>query len=249
MGELKITTAFILAAGLGLRLRPLTENCPKPLLPVAGRPMITHAMEHLSNVGVERFIVNTHHCAEAYDRAFPDRLWQGCPVIFRHEPVLLDTAGGLKNIEDLLEDGPLLVYNGDILTDIDLGRLMAVHDAADKEVTLALRSEGPLCNITLDERGRICDMRGLIGCGGVRNMLFTGIYIVERRFLQRLEAGRIESVIPIFVRMLQEEAGSIAHVVLDEGYWHDIGSIEEYEKIVNSEWSTVNSKQSTVNSK
>ncbi len=240
MSEAKIRTAFILAAGLGLRLRPLTAQCPKPLLPVGGRPMITHAMAHLHAVGVERFIVNTHHCAEAYDRVFPDKQWQGCPIIFRHEPVLLDTAGGLKNIEDLLDDAPLLIYNGDILTDIDLNRLMAVHFASGKEVTLALRSEGPLRNITLDNQGRICDMRGLTGFSGVRQTLFTGIYIVERRFLRRLEAGRIESVIPVFVRMLQEEAGSVAYVMLDEGSWHDIGSIEEYERIAAA------GKQSTV---
>ena len=67
-----IRTAFILGAGLGTRLRPLTEECPKPLLPVGGRPLITFAMDHCLSVGVERFIVNTHHCPGAFDRAFPE---------------------------------------------------------------------------------------------------------------------------------------------------------------------------------
>ncbi|HPW22452.1 MAG TPA: sugar phosphate nucleotidyltransferase, partial [Smithellaceae bacterium] len=97
-----IDTAFILGAGLGTRLRPLTENTPKPLLEISGRPIITYAMEHLRAMGVRRFIVNTHHCAEKYSEAFPDNHYKGIPIIFRHEPVLLDTAGGIKNIEDLI---------------------------------------------------------------------------------------------------------------------------------------------------
>ena len=96
----RFKTAFILGAGLGTRLRPLTERCPKPLLEVGGRPVITYAMDHLLSIGVERFIVNTHYCPDVYLQKFPDRSWRGAPIIFRHEAVLLDTAGGLKNIED-----------------------------------------------------------------------------------------------------------------------------------------------------
>ena len=91
-----IRTAFILGAGLGTRLRPLTEECPKPLLPVGGRPLITYAMDHCLSVGIERFIVNTHHCPRAFDRAFPEKSWRGWPILFRHEPVLLDTGGGSR---------------------------------------------------------------------------------------------------------------------------------------------------------
>lgn len=228
----KITTAFIPAAGLGLRLRPLTETCPKPLLPIAGRPMITHAMDHLLGAGIRRFIVNTHHCAQAYERVFPDKQWKGAPILFRYEPVLLDTAGGLKNIEDLwVNEEKIIVYNGDILTDLPLQRLIEAHRRLGGEVTLALRSEGPICNVALDEKGRICDMRGLLGRDGVRKALFTGLYVVERRFLKRLVRGRIESVVPVFVHMIREEPGAVGNAVIDDGYWHDIGSIPEYERI------------------
>jgi NDP-sugar pyrophosphorylase family protein len=228
----KIKTAFILAAGLGLRLRPLTEKCPKPLLPIRGRPMITHAMDHLMEAGIERFIVNTHHCAEAYERTFPDHQWRGMPIRFRFEPVLLDTAGGLKNIEDLWDkDEAIIVYNGDILTDMPLLKLIEAHENYGDEVTLALRSDGPLCNVALDDTGRICDMRNLLGCQGAKYALFTGIYIVKRPFLLRLKKGAIESVVPVFVEMLRERAGSVGHVFIDDGYWHDIGSISEYQKI------------------
>jgi NDP-sugar pyrophosphorylase family protein/aminoglycoside/choline kinase family phosphotransferase len=235
MKPAKIRTAFVLGAGLGTRLRPLTQNCPKPLLPVGGRPLITFAMDHCLSIGVKRFIVNTHHCAAAYDETFPDGNWRGRPILFRHEPVLLDTAGGLKNIEDLLaeteDDEAILVYNGDILSDLPLSRLLAAHAAAGREVTIALRSNGPLRNVCLDARGEICDFRDLLGNSGVRRCLFTGISVVERRFLRRLTPGKVESTIPVFAAMIREAPGSVASVVIDEGSWEDIGDIPAYERI------------------
>ena len=232
MKPAKIRTAFILGAGLGTRLRPLTEKLPKPLLPVGGRPLITYAMDHCLSIGIGRFIVNTHHRATAYDKAFPGRNWRGTPIHFRHEPVLLDTAGGLKNIEDLLEDSEtILVYNGDILSDLPLSQLVAAHAAGGREVTLALRSDGPLRNVCLDARGVICDFRDLLGNPGVRRCLFTGIFIVEKRFLRRLLPGKIESVISVFVKMIREAAASIASVVIDDGQWLDIGDPEAYARI------------------
>lgn len=227
-----IKTAFILGAGLGTRLRPLTNDCPKPLLPIAGRPIITYAMDHLIAAGIKRFIINTHHCADVYQQIFPDQLWRGVPIVFRHEPVLLDTAGGIKNIEALLDsDEMILVYNGDIITDLPLQRLIDAHHTQQKEVTLALRSSGSPLNVNLNSRGEICDMRNILGDPGIMGCLFTGIYIVEKRFLNRLEAGQIESVIPVFVDMIREKAGSVGGVLVNEGHWYDIGSVTEHERI------------------
>jgi len=227
-----IKTAFILGAGLGTRLRPLTSNCPKPLLPIGGRPIITYAMDHLIAEGIERLIVNTHHCAEVYQQIFPDKLWRGIPIVFRHEPVLLDTGGGIKNIEDLLvQEETILVYNGDIITDLPLRRLIDAHSAQRKEVTLALRSSGSPLNVNLNAHGEVCDLRFTLGDPGITGCLFTGIYVIEKHFLNRLEAGRVESVIPVFIDMIRKKAGAVGCVVIDEGYWYDIGSVTEYERI------------------
>ncbi|MBU2262869.1 MAG: phosphotransferase [Proteobacteria bacterium] len=232
MSAMRIRTAFILGAGMGTRLRPLTLETPKPLLPVGGRPLITFAMDHCLTVGVERFIVNTHHCPAAYDREFPERSWRGWPVLFRHEEVLLDTAGGIKNIEDLLaQDETFLVYNGDVLSDLPLSRLLAAHAAGGKEATLALRSDGPLLNVVLDADGAVCDLRGLLGNPGVRRCLFTGIYALEKSFLRRLTTRKVESVVPVFAGMIREAPGSVGGVVIDEGSWEDIGDPEAYARI------------------
>lgn len=227
-----IKTAFILGAGLGTRLMPLTRNIPKPLLTVGGRPIITYAMEHLRGIGVERFIVNTHHCPDKYPESFPDSLWHDIPIILRHEPVLLDTAGGIKNIEDLLrDDDRIIVYNGDIITSLPLEELIRRHLELQGEVSLALRSSGPLLNVNIDSSGFICDMRNILGRPGVRSCLFAGIYILERSFLRRLEEGKTESIVAPLIASIKNDPRSVGGAVIDGGIWHDAGSPEEYHRL------------------
>ncbi len=232
MQNILIRTAFILGAGLGTRLRPLTEITPKPLLDIGGKPIITYAMDHLRAVGVKLFIVNTHHYAENYTEAFPQNNYRGIPIIFRHEPVLLDTAGGIKNIEDLIiDDERIIVYNGDIITNLPLASLIEKHFELRSQVTLALRSSGPLLNVSVDDEGYVCDMRNILKNQGVKSCLFAGVYIVEKSFLNRLQPGKAESIVLPLVEMIEENPRSVGGVIIDDGCWYDVGTVAEYNKL------------------
>src|SRR5437868_1930212 len=98
----KISQAFVLGAGLGTRLRPLTDELPKPLVPIFHKPLITFALDHLIDLGIQRLFINTHRLPEAFAKAFPEKSYAGTPLTFVNEPTLLDTGGGIKNIEPQL---------------------------------------------------------------------------------------------------------------------------------------------------
>lgn len=222
-------TAFVLGAGLGTRLRPLTARRPKPLIPVGGRPLITHAFDHLLALGVERFVVNTHWCAGRYSEFFPAREWRGRPVTFIEEtPEVLETAGGIWNARALLGGGPFIVYNGDILSDLPLAEARAAHVAAGNEVTLILRTRGENRNVAFDAASRrVLDLRRTLRPELEPQHLFTGIYFVEPEFIARIPAGEKLSVVPIFHEMIREGA-KLGGCVLDGGDWRDLGTREEY---------------------
>lgn len=224
--------AFVLGAGLGTRLRSLTERRPKPLVPLYHKPLITFAFDHLLSSGIDSLIVNTHHCPGAYDQLLGARegrtSYRGHTVTFRHEPVLLDTGGGIKNIEDLTGSKSFVVYNGDVLADFPLERLIEAHLAGGHLATLALRScGGPLqiqCNRST---GMVTDIRRTLGGHDDPGFLFTGISILSPEIFSRIPAGIPVSIIPVYLEILRA-GGRIGAVVIDEGLWIDLGSREAY---------------------
>ena len=230
-----IRTAFVLGAGLGTRLRPLTEHRPKPLVPIFDKPLITFAFDHLMASGVRRFVVNTHHCADAYTALLGmknnEAIYRGCPIQFSHEPVLLETGGGIKRAAPLLGEEPFIVYNGDVLADFPLDSLIEAHQGSGNLATLALRSEGAERRIQWDQpSGLITDMRGLIGGRTEPAFLFTGISIISPEVLNHIPDGEIVSIIPVLVDLLRA-GGRIGGVVIDEGDWFDIGNINSYMEV------------------
>lgn len=215
-----ITQAFILGAGLGTRLRPLTDALPKPLVPLFHKPLAMWAVEACEAVGCRRFAINTHHLPEKWEG-----FGEGRDITFFHEPVLLETGGGLRNIGPWIGDGSLLVHNGDIFSSMDLQKLAAAHEASGDEVTLALRSTGGEKRISLDENGRVADVRSEVrGLAGTH--VFTGIYCVRKCFLNRIPPNEVIAVIPAFQELVRE--GGIGAVVLDDGDWMDLGDVESY---------------------
>lgn len=220
--------AFVLGAGLGTRLRPLTEQLPKPLVPFFHRPLIAHAFDHLLGAGVEEFVVNTHHLPEAYEVAFPEGRYRGARLTFRHEPVLLETGGGIANVADLMGDEPFVVYNGDILTDLPLKPLLRAHEGSGHLVTLVLRSEGSAKVVGFDaERGLVTDILNRLKTGNAGTHQFTGVYVVSPDFVRELTPGKVESVVPVWLRLMAE-GRKIGGVVVDEGEWWDLGDRRSY---------------------
>lgn len=225
-----IKKAFILGAGLGTRLRPLTEALPKPLVPVGNKPLIEFAFDHLiHDLGVDEFAVNTHHCPDAYARAFPENRYRGRPILFRDEPVLLDTAGGIANLLDWLPgDESFIVYNGDILTDLPLGTAMETHLRTGDAVTMLLRSSGDELRVGYDAgTGKVVDLRGVLLPDWPERYQFTGIYLVSPRFLPFLTPGKVESVVLPMLEAIKSGV-SIGGVVVDEGEWGDLGERNAY---------------------
>ncbi len=221
-----VKRAFVLGAGLGTRLKALTERLPKPLIPIYGKPLITFAFDQLIASGTEEIVINTHHCHEAYDAAFPGAAYGGARLIFEHEPVLLETAGGIKNVERYFGEEPFIVYNGDVLTNVPVAKALALHRAGGYEVTMVLRSHGGPLHVSL-EGDDVVDIAGRLGRAGGGQFLFTGIYVVKPAFLRRIPERTKISVIPLFMEMIKE-GGKLGGLVLDEGCWWDLGTREKY---------------------
>jgi mannose-1-phosphate guanylyltransferase len=219
-----ITQAFVLAAGLGTRLRPLTEDLPKPLIPIFQKPLITFALDHLIDLGVERFVINTHKRAELFENSFHDNAYEGHSVTLLHEPDLLETGGGIKNAERYLGGDLFLTYSGDILTDINLQALIDEHFRCGNDVTLALRNTNLASDVALRDH-RVVDIASRYGTTG--NLDFANVAIWNPRIFQRIPPRQKISFIPILANWIGK-GGKIGGLVMDDGKWFNIGSRAEY---------------------
>jgi len=223
-----VRKAFVLGAGLGTRLRPLTNLLPKPLLPIFGKPLITFAFDHLRHAGVEEFVVNTHHLPEKFVEQFPDSEYCNAPLALMHEPELLETGGGIKNIESKIGDEPFIVYSGDILTDVAVDQLIEEHFSRQNDVTLALRTTRFLRGVHWSvETGRVLDIQGALGTDAKGEYDFAGISIWHPSVFSRIQPRTKVSFIPILIEWMKQ-GGKVGGLPLEEGRWFNIGSSKEY---------------------
>jgi mannose-1-phosphate guanylyltransferase len=222
-----IKTAFVLGAGLGTRLRPLTESCPKPLIPIFAKPLITFALDHLIAAGVDSFVINTHRLAEQFAEWFGTGDYRGSPVKLVHEPELLETGGGIKNAEALLSGGPFITYSGDILSDVNLTALIEEHFRRRNDVTIGLRETGLASGIAFQD-GRVVDIGKKYGIGG--SFDFANIAVWTPEIFNRLPPNRKISFIPVLTDWIGQK-GRIGGVVLNEGKWFNVGSAADYVQV------------------
>ena len=219
--------ALILAGGLGTRLRPLTYTRPKHLLPVANRAHIDHVLDLLQRHGVDEAVLLTSYLAEAFEPTVARAKERGFEMGVTHEQEPLGTAGAIKNAESFAGEGTLLVFNGDILTDVDLDELLAFHRDREAECTMLLTPvEDPsrFGVVPTDGDGRV---EGFIEKPpreeAVTDLINAGVYVFEPSVLDRIPAGEVWSAErQLFPQLVDEEADFYAAPL--GGYWLDIGT-------------------------
>jgi len=221
--------AMVLAAGLGVRLRPLSDYVAKPLLPVAGTTLLDRAIEALTSAGVARIAVNAHHRADRIAVHLAARA-DAARFYLSLEPRLLGTAGALDGARAFLAAAAtIVVYNGDILCDLDVAALLAAHRERRAPATLALCDWPEVNSVILGSDGRVRDVAGRAqapASAGDRPLTFTGIACYDRAFLDRVPPGR-GNLADVFVQLLRERPGAIAGFVHD-GVWQDLGTLTRY---------------------
>jgi len=217
-------TGVVLCAGRGTRLAPLTEQTPKPLVEVAGRPMVHYPLALLRAAGIRRIVLNSHHLAPQLEASLGDGNRWGLELRYSREPRLLGTGGGLRHLAPLLDGDLAVVLNTDQVTDLDLTRLITHHRATGAVATLATLPGHPdLPHRRLaEEDGRLT---GLAPASSRTGPLFMGCYCLDPAILTRHTPPNPACILRHF--LLPEVAGG-GHVALyrHPGAWFDTGDFD-----------------------
>lgn len=223
--------AVVMAGGEGTRLRPMTANQPKPLLPVVNRPIMEHVLRLLKRHGFEDTVVTVQFLATLIRNYFGDGEELGMSLRYVAEEVPLGTAGSVKNAEEHLRGEPFIVISGDALTDIDLTDMVRFHRENGALVTIGLkRVANPLefGIIIVDDNGRIQRFLEKPTWGQVfSDTVNTGIYIMEPEVLDHVAPGEnVDWSGDVFPKLLK--AGAPLYGYIADGYWEDVGTHESY---------------------
>jgi|RhiMethySRZTD1v2_1073278.scaffolds.fasta_scaffold09910_4 mannose-1-phosphate guanylyltransferase len=225
--------AMILAAGLGMRMRPLTDHCPKPLLPLLVQPILDHILAQLPRHGIRDVIINLHHHADQLARWLGDGSRWGVHLSLSFEPEILGTAGALKRVEPLLQDAPFFVLNADVLIDVDLQALWRWHCQRQALVTMVLRPDPAARSygavlVDADERVRLINGRPSthVSATGEETM-FACVQVVEPQVLERIPPGCFSmTTSEVYPALIERHEAVYGYRYT--GYWMDIGTPERY---------------------
>jgi len=218
---------MLLAAGLGLRMRPLTQDRPKPALSVLGRPLVVQNLHRLKDASVSLAVLNLHYHPDVLRDLIGASGQDGMPEVrYTFEDPILGTGGGLRHARDLLcGEGPILVHNADFLSDIDFAALKEAHDSSGLLATLVLApAQSGYSAVDIDAEGRIVSLAGLPAVESQRvagSFLFTGCHLLDESLLDRLPSTGPSNIIDLY-RDLAAEGRLGAH--LHTGFWWEFGS-------------------------
>ncbi len=222
-----------MAGGEGSRLRPLTSRRPKPLAPVANKPVMEHIVDLLRRHGITEIIATLHYLADEIESYFGDGSDFGVAMSYVVEDTPLGTAGAVKLAENLLGNEPFIIISGDALTDLDLGALLAAHERSGATATITLqRVQNPLefGVVITDDEQRITRFLEKPSWGEIfSDTINTGIYVLQPEVLAYMEAGRsYDFSRDIFPRLLHEK--KLIHGYVAADYWTDIGNLQQYQQ-------------------
>ncbi|MDH4082307.1 MAG: NDP-sugar synthase [Nitrospira sp.] len=222
---------MILAAGLGTRLRPLTNTIPKPLLSVGGTPLIVWNVLLMKRHGFHEIVVNLHHLGPMIEQALGDGSKFGVRIMYSQEPVILGTGGGIKQAEHYFSGEPVLIMNGDTLVELDLGALWDFHHTRQAAATLVLREDSDAAQWGLVEVGANDQILRITGKGlpspsPAIPRMFAGIHILHPRLLRQVPKGVPSSIIAPYVAAIEGGERVLGYDL--QGYWSDIGTAERY---------------------
>ena len=225
--------AVIIAGGLGTRLRPLTYNTPKPIVPVVNRPFAVHQIELLARHGIKEVIFSLHYLSSEIRKALDDGKHWGIKIHYVLEEEPLGTAGAVKNAQKFLDDSPIIVFNGDILTDTNISKIVNFHREKEASVTLTLTEvDDPTAfGLILTEKdGRVTRFLEKPSWDMVvAKTINAGIYVVDPKIFEKVPAGKEFSFErQLFPSLLEE--GAPIYGYLSDSYWIDIGNPEKYKE-------------------
>lgn len=233
--------AMVLAAGLGTRLHPLTDDRPKALMEIEGRTLLEITLSRLRVFGVREVIVNIHHFADMIVEYLATSQNFGMRIEISRENVLLDTGGGLKQAAWFFLEGnrdePFLLHNVDVLSNIDLSRMVQFHTQHQALATLAVQERQSSRHLLFDERGQLCGRRFeredrtemARPVESLRALAFCGIHVISPRLLPRITEAGVFSIIETYLRLAAQHE-RIQTFRADESYWRDLGTIESLQQ-------------------
>ena len=232
--------AMILAAGMGTRLKPITNQVPKALVPVGGYPLLELVIKKLMAAGVDEIVVNLHHFADQIIRFLEKRKNFGIKIHFSYEEEILGTGGGLLFAADYLKGSePFFLHNVDIVSDINLQEMLKFHKKSASLVTLAVQMRDKDRVLLVDDKNLVCGHEDRAKnlkrirrqpLGALRRFGFCGIHVISPEIFHLRKFSGYESIIDIYLDLI-EQGKLISAFDVSEFYWKDIGKLHTLQEI------------------
>lgn len=232
MARSRIKKGMILCAGLGTRLKPITDRIPKPLVPVLNVENVLHTVRLLERAGISEIIVNLHYLPEHLEAFLSDKAKVKSKIAFSKEEVLLGTGGGVKKAEPFFEGQPFVLANCDFVTNLDVAALIENHFRSNALATMLLfkhpKKEQKYSKVGVDDEGRLCSLPKLQTRMPAETGIFTGIHVIDSTCLKILEEKPSGINEVLYPTLMKDAPDKVRGTFLPGGYWCDTGEVDTF---------------------